>query len=259
MTSDHWQWHTGQGLPYLRCELLQPWDHGFFTCQFAPQVPQELATVLTDEPVTVHRVRQVHGRQVLPSTPETQVEPYPDADGLVSWAAQQSIWVCSADCTPALIGDLRTGRVAAVHAGWRGTAARILPEAIQQMQALGSRLEDLRIALGPAIAGSVYQVDAGVAVQVGHSLYPGKFPEDLLELLHNLPYPPLLHDATPGKVRLDVRRINELQLEALDLQPEQISVAPHCTFQEPDQFFSYRRTGKKSVQWSGIVSRSGSA
>ena len=254
MTTDVWQWQTWDGLDYLRCELLQNWPHGFFTRQFAPRSPQELAASFS-ETASVHRVRQVHGRRVLPSTRATQIEPYADADGLVTVAAQQAVWVCSADCTPVLIGDLRTGQASAVHAGWRGTAQGIVPEAIRQLQDQGSRLEDLRVALGPAIAGSVYQVDVSVAVQVGQSLHPGKSPEALLEALHGLSDPPLLPDETPGKVRLDVRRVNELQLQELGLQPEQVAVAPHCTFQEPEVFFSYRRTGEKQVQWSGIVSR----
>jgi hypothetical protein len=64
-----------------------------------------------------------------------------------------------------------------------------------------------------------------------------------------------LPDPEPGKLRLDVGRVNHWQLMGLGLAPEQIAIAPHCTFQEPQRFFSYRRTGEKLVQWSGIVSR----
>lgn len=64
----------------------------------------------------------------------------------------------------------------------------------------------------------------------------------------------MLVDDTPGRARLDIRRINALQLQQLGLQPEQIAIAPHCTYQEPEHFFSYRRDRQKQVQWSGIVS-----
>ena len=67
--------------------------------------------------------------------------------------------------------------------------------------------------------------------------------------------PPLLPDEEPGRIRLDVPRINVLQLLTLGLQLDQIAIAPHCTYQESDKFFSYRRTREKKVQWSGIVSR----
>jgi hypothetical protein len=148
--------------------------------------------------------------------------------------------------------------VAAIHAGWRGTAIKILPEAIARLQAQGSRLADLRIALGPAIAGEVYQVAAEVAVAVGSSIAPGEIaaqPEALLAWLQHLPDPPVLPDHEPGRVRLDVRRVNALQLEQLGINPNQVAIAPHCTYQQPNYFFSYRRDGLKRVQWSGIVSR----
>ncbi|MEM8605400.1 MAG: peptidoglycan editing factor PgeF, partial [Cyanobacteria bacterium P01_H01_bin.121] len=174
--------------------------------------------------------------------------------------AQESVWVCSADCSPVLIADLATGQVAAIHAGWRGTAVRIVPEAIAQLQAQGSQLENLRVAIGPAIAGTVYQVAEEVALQVAQSISPNavarsQAPDALFAQLQALEQPALHVDPEPGKARLDVRRINALQLEALGLQPEQIVIAPHCTYQDPEHFFSYRRTHEKKVQWSGIVSR----
>ena len=65
---------------------------------------------------------------------------------------------------------------------------------------------------------------------------------------------PLLPDSEPGKVRIDVRQVSALQLEQLGISPEQISLAPYCTYQNPENFFSHRRAKKGKVQWSGIVS-----
>ncbi|MHC5722113.1 MAG: polyphenol oxidase family protein, partial [Nostoc sp.] len=89
------------------------------------------------------------------------------ADGLISEQPLQAVWVASADCTPVLIGDVKTEQVAALHAGWRGTAKKIVPLAIARLQSQGSKLDDLRIAMGPAIAGEVYQVSIDVAAEVG--------------------------------------------------------------------------------------------
>jgi polyphenol oxidase len=75
--------------------------------------------------------------------------------------------------------------------------------------------------------------------------------------LLDLPNSPILSDPEPGKVRLDVRRVNALQLEQLGLMPEQVAISPHCTYGDPVNFFSYRRETRKKAQWSGIVSRSG--
>lgn len=254
-----WHWQYWQGQPYLTCDLLKDWPHGFFTQQFAAQTPEQLIAVLHPE-ARAYRVKQVHGDRVLTPSEidaETEGANLPPADGVLTETPQQSAWVASADCTPVLIADTGSGRVAAVHAGWRGTAQRIVPGAIARFLESGSRKENLRIALGPAIAGRVYQVTHTVAAEVGKSVISPDRAADseaILETLHQLPEPPLLSDPQPGRIRLDVRRINVLQLEDLGLASEQIAVAEHCTYQQPEYFFSYRRSAQKKVQWSGIVS-----
>ena len=254
-----WHWHTWNELPYLRCSLLEPWSHGFFTQQFWLRSPDELTKILHPT-AQAYRVKQVHGNTVLtPSDVETcESDEAPSADGLITQQSHQAVWACSADCTPVLIADAVTGQVAAVHAGWRGTALKIVPQAIDRLRAQGSQLPNLRVAMGPAIAGEVYQVSEHVAAEVGATVV-GVDPNDtttLLRALDQLPNSPLLDDPEPGRVRLDVRRINALQLEQLGMSPEQVAIAPYCTYQTPDRFFSYRRSREKKAQWSGIVSQS---
>lgn len=269
-----WTWKTWQDRPYLTCELLsQP--HGFFTQHFYPQTPEALAAALflsaAVSPEQVYRVKQIHSSDVLsptqiaiaieeglPTLEDGTLAPFPLADGVISDQPQQSVWACSADCTPALVGDVVTGQVAAVHAGWRGTAQEILPEAVSQLLVNGSEKKNLRVALGPAIDGCVYQVGKEVAVQVGRSVAVGNHASKddvaLIDYLMSVETPPVLSDEHPERVRLDVRRINQMQLEQMGLSPEQIAIAPHCTYQDPENFFSYRRTKEKKVQWAGIVS-----
>lgn len=257
-----WHWQTWEQLPYLTCSLLEPWLHGFFTQQFWSRSPSELVTVLHRE-AEVYRVKQVHGNVVLtPSeinqakvTVDTDDVPFSPADGVITESAAQSAWVASADCTPVLIADTRTGQVAAVHAGWRGTATKIVPNAVARLQAQGSQISDLRIALGPAIAGTVYQVSTHVAAQVGATVYSSGEDQVILNQLQQLADAPILPDPEPGRVRLDVRRIIALQLEHLGISPEHVAIAPYCTYQTPECFFSYRRDRQKKVQWSGIVSK----
>lgn len=252
-----WHWHNWEGLPYLTCSLLGNWQHGFFTQQFWPRSPHELTKVLHPE-ASAYRLKQVHGNTVLtPREIDANLDAEDElalADGLMSEAALQAVWVASADCTPVLIGDVKTGRVAALHAGWRGTAQKIVPQAIARMQAQGSQLTDLRIAMGPAIAGEVYQVSVEVAAEIGTSITPYDDTQKIVQTLHELPNSPLLADPEPGRVRVDVRRVNALQMESLGISSEQIAIAPYCTYQTPDHFFSYRREQQKKVQWSGIVS-----
>lgn len=272
-----WNWKTWDGLPYLTCSLLEPWFHGFFTQKFWSRSPSKLVEILQPN-AEVYRVKQVHGNVVL-SASEAGPLPnldaaaedgeitLPEADGLLTEDAKQAVWVCSADCTPVLIADAETGQVAAVHAGWRGTATKVVPQAIARLQAQGSRLQDLRVAMGPAIAGTVYQVSTKVAAEVGatvvhqHSDVGGTQVDgsghetEILEALYQLPDAPVYPDPEPGRVRLDVRRVNTLQLEQLGFQADQVAIAPYCTYQNPDHFFSYRRDRLKKVQWSGIISR----
>lgn len=251
-----WHWSTVSDRPYLTCELLANWSHGFFTQQFHPDRPEALVEQLAPT-IPAYWVKQVHGDVALtPSviTAHDSEEP-PPADAVITETAQQSAWVASADCTPVLIGDMRTGRVAAIHSGWRGTAQRIVPKTIAQLEKMGSQLSDLRLALGPAIAGSVYQVGTNVAQATASSIVAVPEPDtDYVQQVMALENPALMPDEHPERLRLDVRRIIELQLHNLGIQPEQIAIAPCCTCQQPDYFFSYRRAREKKVQWSGIVS-----
>ena len=269
--SSTWQWNEWEGLPYLTCELLKDWQHGFLTQQFYSRTPEELIKVLNPQ-AAVYRVKQVHGNTIL--TPQeiiataSQEVTFPDADGIITDGSDRGVWVASADCNPVLIGDRNTGRVAAVHAGWRGTAQRIVPNAIARFQSAGSDLADLRIAIGPAISGEVYQVGENLAAQVGMSILKDKIDRDvpterlyeeskeaILQELFAMENSPLLEDEQPGRVRLDVRRVNQIQLQQLGINNEQIAIAPYCTYQQSDYFFSYRRSKQKKVQWSGIVSQ----
>ncbi|MBD2305037.1 peptidoglycan editing factor PgeF [Chroococcidiopsis sp. FACHB-1243] len=276
-----WDWRGCEGFLYLSCSLLEAFPHGFFTRHFHPHAPHDLTSALHPE-AEAYRVKQVHGNVVV--TPSeigesavgsresgvaeddkedkaeaailaTHSNPLTEADGLLTEQPLQAVWVASADCTPVLIADRHTGQVAAVHAGWRGTAMKIVPQAIARLQAQGSKIQDLRVALGPAIAGSVYQVSQQVAAEVGASITATEAKTEILDFLTEIPNSPLLPDSHPERVRLDIRRVITLQLEQLGISPEQVAIAPHCTYQEPERFFSYRRDKQKKVQWSGIISQ----
>ncbi|MEM7554752.1 MAG: peptidoglycan editing factor PgeF [Cyanobacteria bacterium P01_A01_bin.84] len=263
-----WKWHKWEGLPYLTCSLLEPLSHGFFTQQFLSHSPLELSQVIEHD-AKAYRLKQVHGNVVLTSQEienklsqgGKDVEREGDSalvqgDGIVSTHPLESVWVASADCTPVLIADRVTGQVSAVHAGWRGTSKKIVPVAIAHLQEMGSQMQNLLIAMGPAISGEVYQVSTDVAAEIGASIVPESEEQAILNTLGEIPDSPLLSDPEPGKVRIDVRRVNALQMEQMGISPEQIAIAPYCTYQTPEYFFSYRREKLKKIQWSGIVSTS---
>lgn len=248
-----WTWIGCYGGYYLQADLLIDFEHGFFTRQWQGRGPEVLAGYVSAG-VSVHRPQQVHSARVLPAS-EASAEPWPEADGLVSDGGGQCLWACGADCTPVLIADPVSGRVAACHAGWRGVAGGILAAAVHQLQAGGSRAADLLVALGPAISGPHYQVERAVSEQVAASLAPTP-PQPLPAQLEALRHCGALQDdPDPQRDRLDIRSAARHQLEHLGIATERIAICPLCTASEPLLFHSWRRDQVKAVQWSGIVSQ----
>lgn len=243
-----WQWQDG----VLVCDLLSDWQHGFFTRSHAPKTPEHLHQILHVEG-KAYRAKQVHGDRVLQNTEINPDLPLPEADGVCAIAATvmpQSVWVCTADCVPALIGDRRLGSVAAVHAGWRGTASKILAVAIAQFLDRGSKLDDLCVALGPAISGDAYQVSQEIADRV---------------LLTIATPQGVSNDPQPDRCRLDLRAVQQQQLIEMGIDRDRIAIAPYCTLTDSQHFFSYRRnclenpentSRSPQVQWSGIATAS---
>jgi YfiH family protein len=247
-----WTWVGCYGGYFLQCDLLEEFEHGFFTRQWHGRGPEVLAGYLSAG-VSVHRLQQVHGADVL-AAGEAVADPWPAGDGMVSDDGGQSLWVCGADCTPVLLADPRRGAVAACHAGWRGVAARILPRAVERLEAAGSRRDELLVALGPAVAGERYQVAREVTLQVAASVDPeAGGPDGALETLRACGA--LAEDPEPERDRLDIRAASRHQLERLGIPAERIAACPLCTVAEESLFHSWRRDQVKAVQWSGIVAQ----
>jgi len=130
----------------------------------------------------------------------------------------------TADCVPVLLADERTGACAAVHAGWRGTLAEILPRVLDHMSnEYGTRATDIHAAIGPAAGGCCYEVGADVV-----SSFTERFAETFFT------------GTRAGHARVDLHRANESQLSAAGVLPERIYLAPFCTMHHNDLFFSYR-------------------
>ena len=188
---------------------------------------------------------------------EASSAPWPEGDGLVSDRGGQSLWVCGADCTPVLIADPTTGHAAACHAGWRGVAARILPKAIQKLEARGASRDNLLAALGPAVSGRNYQVGQEVVAAVSDSL-PDRSHDAGISTNRLTTCRALLPDSEPGKHLLDIRTAAVEQLLGEGLERERIAHCPLCTVDEEPLFHSWRRDQVKAVQWSGIVGQAAS-
>jgi YfiH family protein len=161
--------------------------------------------------------------------------------------------VQTADCVPILLVDPKKRAVAATHAGWRGTLARIVVKAIGQMQMhFATNPADLLAAIGPAIGPCCYEVGTEVAIQF-HSQFidaPAWFDEfrtgDEPNPIQWLNMMPPGHQPPPKNVRLDLKKANRAQLLALGLRAQNIFVNDLCTACRPDLLFSYRKQGPQS-------------
>jgi YfiH family protein len=165
-------------------------------------------------------VRIVHDREDARSDEER-------CDALTTRAPGILLAVKSADCVPVLLGDERTGACAAVHAGWRGTVARIIERTIERMSnEFGTRAGDLRAAIGPAAGACCYEVGTEVI-----EAFRSNFTDA----------DSLFQPTREGHALIDLQRANRNQLRHSGVDPARIHIAPFCTMCRTDLFFSYRR------------------
>jgi len=168
--------------------------------------------------------------------------------------------VQTADCVPILLVDPKKRAVASVHAGWRGTLARIVVKAIGQMQMqFRSDPADLLAAIGPSIGGCCYEVGTEVATQFlsQFSEAPDWFDEfrtgDEPNPIQWLNMMPPGHQPAPKNVLLDLRKANRAQLLGAGLRANNISVSDLCTACRRDLLFSYRKEGPQSGRLMSVI------
>jgi hypothetical protein len=188
---------------------------------------------------------QVHGDRIVRAG-EFPSEGPPRADAVLALAADRAPVapaVRVADCVPLLLADRQGRAVAAVHAGWRGTARGIARRAVESLGSLGVPAGGLLAALGPAIGPCCYEVSDEVAGEVAAAC--------------GCPPGELARPGPRGRPLLDLRRANRLQLLEAGLPEKAVDCAPWCTACDPDRFFSYRREGAGTgrlmacIGWAG--------
>jgi polyphenol oxidase len=153
-----------------------------------------------------------------------------EADGLITTLPNILLGIGTADCVPVLVADTRQRIVAAFHAGWRGTVARIVEQGIAQLRSIhNSRPSDLIAAIGPSIGACCYTVGDEVRTQFSTAF----------------PYAEALFSGDPKTPHLDLWEANRRQLLAAGLDPSKIATVAQCTACTRDpsdlrRFFSHR-------------------
>jgi hypothetical protein len=168
--------------------------------------------------------------------------------------------VQTADCVPILLVDPKKRAIAAIHAGWRGTLARIAEKAIGQMQMhFATNPAGLLAAIGPSIGPCCYEVGTEVATQFQSQFAdaPDWFDEfrtgDEPNPVQWLNMMPPGHQPPPKNVHLDLKKANRAQLLATGLPPQNIFTSDLCTACRPDLLFSYRKQGSQSGRLLSVI------
>lgn len=194
------------------------------------------------------QVKQIHSSVVRRVDAASQ-EPL-TGDGLITATPGLLLVAKTADCTPVLVVDTKRRVVGAFHAGWRGTAARIVEKGIGEIRRqFGSNPRDLRAAIGPCIRSCCYVVGAEVEAEFESQF---SYARELLHEVFNsnslhVRYPLLfLNQRAPGhgdpasEIHLDLVEANRRQLEDAGLKSSQIEVVEGCTACDTTRFFSHR-------------------
>jgi polyphenol oxidase len=185
----------------------------------------------SEYPPGILRVRQIHSATVVDALQAASGTPQ-DGDALISNQPGMVVGIRTADCVPILIADPETHAVAAVHAGWRGSAQAIVSEAVRELVTrYGARAQNLHAAIGPAIGLCCYEVSAEVAK--GFSMW---MPE---------------YGAAAAPTHIDLAAVNAIQLARAEV--DNVWTAGECTFCLPERYFSYRREKEQAGRMTSFI------
>jgi polyphenol oxidase len=259
-------WTTEAWGPALRSSALgEIADHFFTTRQLRlrgdgePEDWRRVAETIGVTPPRLLRLTQVHGRAVfvhrrggaeeggpaIPADDAAAATPdeaaWPAADISMTDDPTVALAIQVADCMPLLLADRLTGAVAAVHAGWRGTAAGAAIAAVEALgREFGARPDRLVVAQGPGIGPCCYTVGDEL---IG-AYRDGGFGRDIDRWF--------IRDEAGG-LKLDVWAANRDQLIASGVPAGSIHAAGLCTADRPDLFASYRRDGPGTGRIAAVI------
>ncbi len=253
---DDFEWVQASWGAALRCRpLADIAPHYFSTCELGlegvrdedhedtkarrhddPEGWKVLARAMGVELDALVRMRQVHGADVFVA--EKGIPFFAEADIAVSDNPSLALTVRTADCVPILLADRRGSAVAAVHAGWKGTAAGAAMVAVRALGSrFGTRPRDVVAAVGPSIGPCCYEVSHDLVKHF--AAHPDRSNWFLM-----------LDDGRStiddDRPHLDLWCATRDQLERAGVPAAHIHVAALCTFDYPLLFHSYRRDGTRA-------------
>jgi YfiH family protein len=242
------EWTQASWGRILRCVPLSASTRHFFTARNLRlrEDPGEWDAVAREAGVALDDlllISQVHEASVAVASPE-RARPWnrPEADAIISNDHTAAIAVRVADCVPVLLAEESGRAVAAVHAGWRGTAMRAAIAGVSALQATyGVRPERIVAAIGPCIGPCCYEVS-----------------EATREVFRDTGHHPIMLDRwfQPGpstKLHLDLWRATRDQLEGAGVMPGNIHIAELCTKTHAEALHSYRVDGPNAGRMAAVI------
>ena len=190
------------------------------------------ATAINDRPI--RRVSQVHGCGILDVDKRTDLT-RATADALVTRDPACAAAVRVADCVPILLASDDGSIVAAVHAGWRGVIADIVPKAVEHLRNAGAKV--ILAAIGPCIGFDAFEVGEEAAAKFR---------------LH-FPHSPPVKTGRPGKSHVDLRAAVKRQLLAAGLPIDHVDTTDRCTVRNANDFFSHRRDNGLTGRMAAVI------
>ena len=205
--------------------------------------------------------RQIHSAII--HRVDTGLAHAPTGDGVITNTAGLLLAIKTADCVPVLVADVKRRVVAAFHAGWRGTVARIVEKGAGEVRRqFGSVPRDLRAAIGPSVRKCCYAVGNEVRAEFesqfryGSELFEEVFDSNAI----HIKYPMLfLNQRAPGhrdlgpKTHLDLVAANQRQLEDTGVRKEHIAIVGGCTACDTERFFSHRADFGKTGRMMAVI------
>jgi hypothetical protein len=232
-------------LEILTSDSLGPVRHGFFTrrggassgvftglnCGSGSSDQREIVQINRARVADAMGVRDTHligVHQIHSATAVTVDAPLaekPRADALVTATPGLALSVLTADCQPVLFADLKAGVIGAAHAGWRGALDGVLSATVRAMEALGAKRADITAVIGPCISQRAYEV--------GPEFIDSFLAEDQ-------EYARYFANGVDDRMQFDLPGFGLNRLRAAGVGHAEWT--HHCTYSDPDRFYSYRRT-----------------
>ena len=181
------------------------------------------------------KLKQFHSSVVLDMKDTWAASQPVDGDAAITALGGAALGIQTADCVPVLIADRRARVVAAVHAGWRGTAGKIVAKTIHLMvQTYGVTPDDLTAVIGPHNAVCCYEVGEEVVAAVNDPAA-------------------ILRKPDWAKPHFNQALANKHQLIAAGIPEAQVITSNLCTQCRADLFYSYRRDGERTGRMLSVI------